>query len=823
MVVAILPFKVINPYFDYFPLYTFFPVLISNSFFYGDVLVFPPCVSAKNPLSARADASSEKTDGEKIKFFDNSEESFSGKRKNALNEMSETERESDGVEARRKEGVLRERKANLSTSSSSRSENGDILNDCSGSRGFEEPGPSRYDQGRYRRPSKAPVENYVYTNKLDSHSDELIRANVKENGEAIASIGNARRFQKFGQMRNRSASERDGSLAFHREWRAAVDGSRYSPYADEGPSNRRRYSAHENGEQTKNQSIDESGRAVMLEKDRAELLRKIDELRNQISRSCDVSDNPKEKVPADRRMVPPNAYNAHEAWPSEGCASAANGSLSQLYPDNPIRRPLYLNNDQHGPSMGRHDLDLQNCYPPMDAPNDIKGYRESYGPQVPRRDPVILYPPYGFYEQQPPCSCLHCYTKHSQMHPQIPPAVFNRQFPSAATNHMFYHVDNPSTYGPGVYNRTNPPLNSFDPQPHLRKPSDLEYDMGGFRRSQPQRSVLAKGNRRSCRPIAGGAPFITCCNCLKLLQLPQKLSLRERNQCNLQCGACSNPISFTLDGKRFVFACTSQTKDLLPKADNDTSDGMKEGLHVNGYIANGTLKSNLYNYDSFIYSIESTDPKPISSPPFVLTSDDPMGKEGMLNSSESEKRQGFSSSSFSSEDDVYPDRSIAQRDVSNSTVNPSNVDTSSPVAGLRLREHFEYSPANQVMDKFGKGNSSKRSDQESVFPSKGNIRQNSVKDASVATEIDCSYNEYPISGISQDSVEASKEDRHKLSKGNESFLVGLIKKSFKDFGRSNQSSENDQPSVSINGQPIPDRLVRKAERKAGRIQPGQYW
>ncbi|RWR80237.1 protein ENHANCED DISEASE RESISTANCE 4 isoform X2 [Cinnamomum micranthum f. kanehirae] len=763
-------------------------------------------LQAKNQQSARADTSSEKSDEEKVRFCDNSD-SISGKRRDVLNELSETERKSDGVEVRRKEGVLPERKENSSSSLSSRGENRDILNDCSGSRGFEEPEPSRYDQGRYRRPSKTPVENWVASNNFNSHSDELIKANVKENGEAS------------GVQR---AAKRDGSLAFLRECRAAVEGSWYGSYPDEGPSNHHLRSAYENREKNKNQNLNQSDRVLTLEKDRAELLRKVDELRNQLSRSRDVSDNAREKVPAIRRMVPPNSHNVHEVWPTE-CAPVANGSL---YPDNPIRRPLYLNNDQPVPLMGRHDMDVQDCYPPMHTPNDITGYRESFGPQVPRREPIVLHPPYGFYEQQRPCSGLHCYTKHCQMPQQISPTVFcNQQLPSSTTNHMFYHLDNSNTYGPGVYNHANTQLYSFEPQPHMRKPSDLEYDMGAFRRLQPQqRSVLAKGNRRSCRPIADGAPFITCCNCLKLLQLPQNFSLRERNQCKLRCGACSNQISFTLDGKRFVFAFASQTEDLLLKADNnDPGDAMKEGLHLNGYATNGTLNSNLYNYESSIYNIQSRYGKPISSPSFVLASDDQMGKESMLNLSESENRQGLlSSSSFSSEDEEHPDSMIAH--VSNSMVHPLKVDISSPVAGLRLREHFEHSPANQVIDKFGKGNSSKRSDQESVFPGKGTIRQNSVKDASVATEIDCSYNEYPNTGISQDSIEASKEeDRSKFRKGGESFLVGLIKKSFKDFSRSNQSLENDQPSVSINGQPIPGRIVRKAEKKAGQIHPGQYW
>ncbi|KAJ6712603.1 EXTRA-LARGE G-PROTEIN-LIKE [Salix purpurea] len=34
---------------------------------------------------------------------------------------------------------------------------------------------------------------------------------------------------------------------------------------------------------------------------------------------------------------------------------------------------------------------------------------------------------------------------------------------------------------------------------------------------------------------------------------------------------------------------------------------------------------------------------------------------------------------------------------------------------------------------------------------------------------------------------------------------------------------NEKPNVFINGKPIPDRLVKRAEKLAGPIQPGDYW
>lgn len=63
----------------------------------------------------------------------------------------------------------------------------------------------------------------------------------------------------------------------------------------------------------------------------------------------------------------------------------------------------------------------------------------------------------------------------------------------------------------------------------------------------------------------------------------------------------------------------------------------------------------------------------------------------------------------------------------------------------------------------------------------------------------------------------------KVNKGGESFFAGLIKKSFRDFKKSNHGGEVGGSQVFVNGHLIPDRVVKKAEKLAGPIQPGEYW
>ncbi|KAK4400940.1 hypothetical protein Sango_1200100 [Sesamum angolense] len=130
---------------------------------------------------------------------------------------------------------------------------------------------------------------------------------------------------------------------------------------------------------------------------------------------------------------------------------------------------------------------------------------------------------------------------------------------------------------------------------------------------------------------------------------------------------------------------------------------------------------------------------------------------------------------------------------------------------------------NIAVSRFDKRKKSKRPDQDRVSLGRTASQQNSVKDAAVATEIDMPFNEYSNSYASQDSAEISKEDHPKANKGGESFLAGLIRKGFRDFTKSNQGVEAGGSKVSVNGHCLPDRLVKKAEKLAGPIQPGEYW
>jgi len=55
----------------------------------------------------------------------------------------------------------------------------------------------------------------------------------------------------------------------------------------------------------------------------------------------------------------------------------------------------------------------------------------------------------------------------------------------------------------------------------------------------------------------------------------------------------------------------------------------------------------------------------------------------------------------------------------------------------------------------------------------------------------------------------------------QSCSANTIKKSFQDFSCSNHTG--DSSLVTVNGKPIPNFVIKKAEKLAGPIQPGNYW
>ncbi|XP_004308319.1 PREDICTED: uncharacterized protein At5g05190 [Fragaria vesca subsp. vesca] len=702
-----------------------------------------------------------------------------------------------------------------------------------------------------KRPCKAATDNWAVDNglnmsmKKDEAGNAVRNVMGREHGDLSSGFSSTSLSRRSAWMAAWQAEESGAKEGFRRNPRTDVEGMRSSTsnYPDEGPSNYQLGSSHRIGEALR-KSNDQDGatRVLTLEQDRAELLRKLDELRDQLSRSCDIAGKSKEKAPLAGRMAPPDPYGGSDtAYP--GASLGPNRpSMQYLGPDKHVSgHPQFNQYPEHLPYTNGHETAMPSFTPSMHKSNNFPGYGDPYGPQMlggaphpfPRQyqqpshpyfsgqyaenhaDPYEVHP-HNAMLHQPSCPCFYCYEKHRRSSAPVPPTAFqNKRFPDFPSNPMLAHPENPGLLGHNDHyrHRTVVPPPFQVPQPHTRWPSDLNSYTGSFAHSRPPRTELASVGRR-CRPFSGGAPFVTCNNCFEILQLPKKVLLMEKSHQKIRCGACSTVVDFAVSNRKIVLSHHAEMKQNHSEVDNSLNEVVRDSSsHSHGHVSRVYAHFSSEDYDNSGYDFQSIDREPAL--PFPLPSSTAIKPHEM---------QTFHSSSPStSEDDCNPDVPVAPRDITNSAQQPIKATFSPPPPGSPLQDHFDYS-GNNMVNRLGKGNRSSRSDQEKVKPSKITSRQNSLKETSLATEMEVSFNEYSNTGVSQDSWDASKEeDQPKVNKGGDSFIANFIKKSFRDFSKSNQTNENGRSNVSINGHPIPDRVLKKAEKIAGTVHPGQYW
>ncbi|KAL5727095.1 hypothetical protein ACHQM5_000327 [Ranunculus cassubicifolius] len=695
--------------------------------------------------------------------------------------------------------------------------------------------------GNYRRPYRDSVDGQGNDNDVNRSQGKSVRTSMEKDVRASdPQIGGiASRSSRSGQIANWRSGERDGSAAYRRTPRAVAEDVRFSStssYTDEGTSNYQPSPYDPIAPLMNPNVVSGPDRVEHLEQDRAELLRKLEELnmiKDQLSRSRELGDNSKERLPLNGRATPPDPYVGRDAWFPEGSSRQHGPPMQNFPPDNLMQRPVYSN---HGlepmPLRNRHGVDMQNFYPPaMHPSSELPGYGDPFAPQMPGpnkplhqyqqhhtrdyysaqymemdQDFNAPYPANTFFHQ-PACSCVHCYNKHLHASAQVPPAVLhNKRFVEPPPNPMFYPVENRVAFSGRSYNArdANPLPVRREPQPLVRRQRDPNTEASNFVQSRPRRVVPVKRNERHCCPIAGGAPFIICQTCSELLPIPRKLLQMEKTYRKLRCGACSSIISLLFESKSIIASIPLEAEvlspvvnDRVPKEDHSHSQGQAD-YHGGPYSS---------DYDSSGYNFQLTDTEPGFS-------------DQRLNLSESEKMQGRASScSTTSEDEDSPDTVIARRDVPNPAEQPLKVNVTPPFPRSPSRER---TPSNQVGSKFEKGNKSKRINHEDMVPAKTS-RQSSVKDAPGATEMDVSFNEYSTGALSQEYGEVPKDDHSRPSSKGSDSIFGLIKRGFRDGSKSHPSVEEDRSLVLVNGRHISEKIVKKAEKHAGTIHPGRYW
>ncbi|XP_057780332.1 protein ENHANCED DISEASE RESISTANCE 4-like [Salvia miltiorrhiza] len=542
---------------------------------------------------------------------------------------------------------------------------------------------------------------------------------------------------------------------------------------------------------------DDPSRGLGVGDDRAELLRQLDELKYKLSRSGNLDDKGKDKAPLDRRMHPQDPYA------SENEAMMMQSSL---------KRPPFQSQYTEPPHMmRRQEMGENGFYPPRYGPSHVQGYgnphlRPSEAQGAFQMPPARGYVsgPYvddgmggymdapNFGRHHPSCSCYHCRAKRQVSNPMMQ-AAHSGKYSNVSDDMVSNYQESHGSFG--GYNRRvhdQPPLRPRTSQSHARWPSDVNSEVDGFVRRRPARAHLVGGGKH-CSPVAGGAPFLTCNSCFELLMLPKKVVSKNGSRKKLRCGACSSLIAFVVLGKKLVVSLDVEAKSAPIKVDNERDMPSRQG-EAHPSQARTTFSSE--DYDSSGYDFHSMD-KEVAQ----------MARPGR-DSKPIETRIRQSTSAYASEAEEETKDPTSAADVSREDKGVQ------PPTGSSLQDYFEHSNKFRVVKDSGEGNRSGRSDiTDRPLPSK-TVAKQILRKESTATEIDISSNEFSNTGSTFESSEASRGGR-----GAGSFFAGIMG-SFKDSHRSEEAAA---ANVTVNGHLISDRLIKKAEKIAGPIQPGHYW
>ncbi|KFK37404.1 hypothetical protein AALP_AA4G252600 [Arabis alpina] len=511
-----------------------------------------------------------------------------------------------------------------------------------------------------------------------------------------------------------------------------------------------------------------------IEQDRAGLVRKLDKLKEQLLKPKELqipsSSSGFEKAPlrfpsSGKHVAGPSYYHQYPE-PEPPCR----------YNDNPdVSLRGLMHNPAHGPAYG--DTLRSRMHERTIQPADPQYSRQYIGNNG--HDLFDTHPRNEMYHHQSTCSCSHCYDPYHRASGSVfPPSGLS----DVLHNSGFYSHERSMGFGSSLHSPRSfiplpPGSNSRGPQLHGRCRGEFgDAHMHAISHVRPLKAVSSSGGSRLIHPLAGGAPFITCKKCFKLLKLPDKTDSATRKQQRLRCGNCSSLMDFSFVNNKLVLStdpASTRKAEIQSKLDWVTA-------------ANFSSDEN----DNAAYNFHSTD----TGPSYVETGPP-------LNADKAQEMQvtEFTSPNIS-EDELSSD---------NATVRPLTPD-------LHLHKGFDNSSIN-VRDRSGPRSRSSRSEQDKVTLSKTAMRQNSMREALVAIEMD--VNDYSHnSGVSQDSANEYREDQGRTKK---SGFGSIVKNSFKDLKKSIQNEG--RSDVIVNGHPVAERLVKMAEKQAGPIRPGNYW
>lgn len=139
---------------------------------------------------------------------------------------------------------------------------------------------------------------------------------------------------------------------------------------------------------------------------------------------------------------------------------------------------------------------------------------------------------------------------------------------------------------------------SVSPKPH--NPKTYEHVLKDQDRKERKQPV-----RHHCRPVSGGAPFVICYKCLKLLQLPADFLVSSRTFHKLKCGSCSEILLYSFRARAFKAPQTPVVAQHLATEVDSSVDAQSSGC---------TREESIYSSEGYPLSFARSDlavPEPV--------------------------------------------------------------------------------------------------------------------------------------------------------------------------------------------------------------------
>uniref|UniRef100_A0ACD5TD66 Uncharacterized protein n=1 Tax=Avena sativa TaxID=4498 RepID=A0ACD5TD66_AVESA len=626
--------------------------------------------------------------------------------------------------------------------------------------------------------------------------------------------------------------------------------------------------------------------AALKRQDPAELLRKLDEIRDQITRSCEIAGPPPPSHRMGRRalsMRPSHADPPPPPPPEYGRSRLAG---------------------RYGPPGSYDHLQRSVC-------DDRYGRQPSGRFRQPQQRPEGQWEGYGYgggqgSRHQSSCQCAQCVQGQRAVAPQEESILMARFF--AGQQRSFDRSSSISS----EYDRRSVASSLYS---HLSM-------------SKRRVEYFRKKGESFCRPVKGGAPFVVCSSCNQLLQLPPgKCTSPKQNQ--VQCGSCSEVVTFKLNGvkvhplipspsftvPRSVRSSnrrTRQSSRWYPEQDDDSSSFYSQRQKQD--FSDNLSRSSTASYcstDKEGAANKSSQLKPAStrrsrfadSPKDILCQGDadsqveasalrkispqaPIVEDKLVDPFSNRqndyggrdqiksKRYGLNSKgdydvrgewidtkceqkskeslkdgcgeeavnkayeqifkqsnaghhdghmgnanmqkAYSGDTSSFEDEAVSKKYEDKSKQDENNF----AVQGVSKR-YIKYNKEG-YNDVLRVDSITKTCEEESIEDDCAKSLSSNCENAKRVARNESSVNERTHTSSHVSSEAGLDEIQSSAGKsGDSSFLGGLLKKGFKDLSLFNQSM--DSVKVFINGHPISERALRKAEKKAGPVGPGSYW